>query len=113
MKIFILALLHHKYHLLTKLPLKTNLTNSKNVNFVTMQAYSPYYSYEKIINVDKIIYNKLTTLPQCDVYPMLWMFSDIDTVWLDTHENVTKIDQDAAQHPTLSRNIQEHRIWAI
>ena len=35
------------------------------------------------------------------------------TVWLDTHENVTKIDQDAAQHPTLSRNIQEHRIWAI
>ena len=76
MKIFILALLHHKYHLITKLPLKRNATNSKNVNFVTMQAYSPYYSYEKIINVDKIIYNKLTTLPQCDVYPMLWMFSD-------------------------------------
>ena len=33
-----------------------------------------------------------------------------NTVWLDTHENVTKIDQDAAQHPTLSRYIQEHRI---
>ena len=78
MKIFILALLHHKYHLITKLPLKRNVTNLKNVNFVTMQDYSPHYSYEKIINVDKIIYNKLTTLPQCDVYPMLWMFSDID-----------------------------------
>ena len=54
----------------------------KNVNFVTMQAYSPYYSYEKnyyyVYYVDKIIYNKLTTLPLCDVYPMLWMFSDID-----------------------------------
>ena len=29
------------------------------------------------------------------------------TVWLDTHENITKIDQDTAQHPTLSRNIHD------
>ena len=33
--------------------------------------------------------------------------ANIDTVWLDTHENVTKIDQDTAQHPTLSRNIHD------
>ena len=35
-------------------------------------------------------------------------YKDIHTVWLDTYENVTKIDQDAAQHPTLSRKIREH-----